>query len=170
MKSMNLLQEKNQLEEMMRARIRMQGDQSHHLETVLEHKGISWINHSMATTVDMTWFALRDIPGPALLIIGGIDRSNDHEKLAELIAQKVYGVICIGSTPWKYFEAFRLHTQLLVQAVNLEEAVHFSFLLARGEIKTVLFSPSCPSYDAFDNYKNRGDAFRRLVLEKKSNL
>lgn len=164
--SKNQLLEQSRYEELVRARISIQGDSSHHLETVAEHNGITWINHSMATTVDMTWFALRDVPGPVLLLMGGIDRNDDHDKLSQLIAEKVHTIVCIGSTPWKYFNAYREHAKLIVQAADTAEAINHAFLLARPEIRTVLFSPSCPSYDAFDNYKNRGNLFRRLVLEK----
>jgi UDP-N-acetylmuramoylalanine--D-glutamate ligase len=33
--------------------------------------------------------------------------------------------------------------------------------------QVVLFSPACPSYDAFDNYKNRGNKFKQLVTKLK---
>ena len=165
MKAENLSLEISRYEEMVRARLKMQGESAHYFEEVVLHNGISWVNHSMATTVDMTWHALRDIPGPVLVLIGGIDRSSDHEKLKELITQKVQTIVCIGSTPWKYFDAFRQCADLIVQAKDVAEAVDFAALLAR-DVKTVLFSPSCPIYDAFDNYKNRGNQFRKLVLQK----
>lgn len=166
MKKISTLPDKDRFEEMVRARIKMQGEDAHYLETVATHNGINWVNHSMATTVDMTWFALRDIPGPVLLMIGGIDRADDHHKLDQLIGEKVSALICIGSTPWKYFDAFRKSADLIVQARDLQEAIDYAALLARGEIRTVLFSPSCPSYDAFDNYRNRGNYFRKTVQEK----
>lgn len=166
MSSINLIKEQNRYEELMRARIKVQGDSSHHLELVAVHNGINWINHSMATTVDMTWFALRDVPGPVMLLIGGVDRADDHDKLRQLVAEKVHTVICIGSTPWKYINAYRECTSRIVQAADIREAVDNAAAMARSEIKTVLFSPSCPSYDAFDNYKNRGNYFRKLVQEK----
>ncbi len=153
-------------QELINARIKMQGDQSHHLEMICEQNGISWINHSMATTIDMTWFALRDVAGPAILIIGGVDRAEDHHKLKMLVKEKVHGVICMGSTPWKYFNAYRDCTNIIVRARDLEEAVDYAKVMTADKVKTVLFSPSCPSYDAFDNYKNRGNAFRKVVTEK----
>jgi UDP-N-acetylmuramoylalanine--D-glutamate ligase len=151
---------------LVQARLKMQGDHAHYLEVVCEKNGIQWINNSIATNVDMTWFALRDIPGPVTLITGGVDRAEDHHKLNQLISEKVKTVVCLGSTPWKYFNAWRDKTNLIVRAADLEEAIEFAEMLAGKEAMTVLFSPSCPSYDAFDNYKNRGNAFRRMVLER----
>jgi UDP-N-acetylmuramoylalanine--D-glutamate ligase len=148
------------------ARLKMQGDRAHHLEIVCEKNGIQWINHSIATNIDMTWFALRDVPGPVTLIIGGIDRAEDHHKLNQLISEKVKTVICLGSTPWKYFNAWREKAGLVVRAADLPEAIEFAEMLSKTEVRSVLFSPSCPSYDAFDNYKNRGNSFRLMVLER----
>jgi UDP-N-acetylmuramoylalanine--D-glutamate ligase len=153
-------------EQLIHARLLMQRDNAHHLEVVCEKNGVAWINHSMATTVDMTWFALRDIPGPAILIIGGVDRAEDHHKLKALVKEKVQGVVCMGSTPWKYFNAFRDCTNLIVWARDMEEAIDYARVMSNKIVKTVLFSPSCPSYDAFDNYKNRGNAFRKTIQEK----
>jgi UDP-N-acetylmuramoylalanine--D-glutamate ligase len=153
-------------EALIRARLKMQGDHAHHLEIICEHAGVRWINHSIATNIDMTWFVLRDVPGPVMLIIGGVDRAEDHHKLNQLVKEKVHTVICLGSTPWKYFSAWKNCAELIVRARDMQEAVDFARVLSSGLVKTILFSPSCPSYDAFDNYKNRGDAFRKMVLEK----
>lgn len=161
-------QEISRHQELLRARLKTQGDQLHHFEEVATHKGVSWINHSTATNVDLTWMALRDVPGPVILIIGGVDRAEDHAKLTLLVGQKVSGIVCLGSATWKYFQTFSKHVQLIVQAADMKEAVDNAFLLARGDVKTVLFAPACPSYDPFDNYKNRGNQFRKLVKERLS--
>lgn len=153
-------------EELLRVRMKTQGDSAHHLEVVTEQRGVSWINHSMATSIDLTWMALRDVPGPVVLIIGGIDRSEDHEKLIALAADKVSAVICLGTTPWKYFKTFTGCVPMIIQAVDLKDAVDNAAVLARGQVTTVLFAPGCPSYDPFDNYKNRGNRFRSTVLQK----
>jgi UDP-N-acetylmuramoylalanine--D-glutamate ligase len=45
---------------------------------------------------------------------------------------------------------------------TLERAVTHARRLARpGEV--VLFSPACASYDQFENFEQRGEAFRALV-------
>ena len=150
---------------LIQARIKMQGDCAHHLEIVCNHNNVDWINHSMSTSIDLTWQALRDVPGPMVLIIGGIDQAEDHEKLSNLIQEKVVLLICLGSKTWKYFKTFSEQSIMIVTAKEMKEAVYYAALIASNKTQTVLFAPSCPSYDAFDNYKNRGNAFRNEVLE-----
>jgi UDP-N-acetylmuramoylalanine--D-glutamate ligase len=153
----------SQQQELLNARLKMQGDDAHCFETVCENNGVTWINHSIATTTDLAWAALRDVEGPVVLIIGGTDRANDHYKLSELIKQKVTAVVCLGTTPWKYVEAFSGSTHLIIRATYIQEAVKTANMLSKNKAKTVLFAPGCPSYDAFDNYRNRGNSFRDAV-------
>lgn len=159
----------SQQRELINARLKVQGDQSHCFETVCVQDGIEWINHSMATTTDLTWMALRDVNGPVVLIIGGTDRANDHYKLSEIIREKVSAVIALGTTPWKYVEAFSGSAHLIVRATYIHEAVKTARMLSGQHVKTVLFAPGCPSFDAFDNYKNRGAAFRDAVRAEFNN-
>ncbi len=153
----------SQQQELINARLKMQGDESHCFETVCEKDGVAWINHSMATTTDLAWLALRDVQGPVVLIIGGTDRASDQYKLSGLIKEKVAAVVCLGTTPWKYVEAFSGSAHLIVRATYIQEAVKTAHTLSRNNAKSVLFAPGCPSYDAFDNYRNRGNSFRDAV-------
>jgi UDP-N-acetylmuramoylalanine--D-glutamate ligase len=158
-----------QQQELVNARLKLQGDNAHCFETVCEHEGVSWINHSIATTTDLTWLALRDVQGPVVLIMGGTDRSSDHYKLSGLIREKVTAVVCLGTTPWKYVEAFSGSAHLIVRATYIQEAVKTARLLCNPDVKTVLFAPGCPSYDAFDNYRNRGKSFCDAVKAELTN-
>jgi UDP-N-acetylmuramoylalanine--D-glutamate ligase len=53
---------------------------------------------------------------------------------------------------------------MVIVADNLESAVEVSKAKAIKN-QAVLFSPACPSFDPFDNYKNRGNKFKELVLK-----
>jgi UDP-N-acetylmuramoylalanine--D-glutamate ligase len=159
----NTEQTLSQQQELINARVKMQGDDSHCFEAVCVKDEVTWINHSMATTTDLTWLALRDAEGPVVLILGGTDRANDQYKLSGLIREKVAAVICLGTTPWKYVEAFSGSAHLIIRATYIHEAVKTAHVLSRNKAKTVLFAPGCPSYDAFDNYRNRGNSFREAV-------
>ncbi len=50
-----------------------------------------------------------------------------------------------------------------MRAASLAEAVEAAHALAQaGDV--ILLSPACTSYDAYDNFEERGADFRRLVL------
>lgn len=152
-----------QQQELINARLKVQGDNAHCFESVCKHNDVIWMNHSIATTTDLAWMALRDVEGPVVLIIGGTDRANDQYKLSGLIKEKVTAIVCLGTTPWKYVEAFSGSAHLIVRATYIQEAVRTAKMLCDNYVKTVLFAPGCPSYDAFDNYRNRGNSFRDAV-------
>jgi UDP-N-acetylmuramoylalanine--D-glutamate ligase len=133
----------------------------HSLEFVARINQVNYINDSKATSVNDTWTSLNAMTEKTVLILGGIDRRSDYSVLRGLVAEKVYAVVCLGSEREKIFSAL-IDQGITVHADSMEEAVKFSQLLAKSGT-TVLFSPGCPSFDAFDNYKNRGNKFKELV-------
>lgn len=150
-------------QQLLQARLRMQGDTTHHMEHVVERSGVVWLNHSIATSFEMVAIALKDIPQNVVVIVGGIDRFNEHHVFAPAFHGKVTGLVCLGSTRDRYFKAFGQVVPLIVSANSLAEAVQLADKMVMPNTQCVLFAPGCPSYDAFDNYKNRGDEFKRVV-------
>jgi UDP-N-acetylmuramoylalanine--D-glutamate ligase len=133
----------------------------HSLEFVARVNQVNYINDSKATSVNDTWNSLSLMTEPTVLILGGNDRRSDFSVLRGLVGEKVKAVVCLGSEREKVFSAL-MSKSMVVHANTLEEAVKISSLLSRPGF-TVLFSPGCPSFDAFDNYKNRGNKFKELV-------
>lgn len=150
-------------QQLLQARLRMQGDTTHHMEHVVERNGVVWLNHSIATSFEMVAIALKDIPQNVVVILGGVDRFNEHHVFAPAFHGKVTGLVCLGSTRDRYFKAFGQVVPLIVSANSLAEAVQLADKMVMPDTQCVLFAPGCPSYDAFDNYKNRGDEFKRVV-------
>ena len=143
----------------------------HRLEEVAEIAGIRFINDSKATNVDSVYYALDSFDEKIVWIAGGIDKGNDYEKIRSLVEQKVKFLICLGRENKKLFNAFRDHVQIIYQTDNMRDAVEQSFELARnGDI--VLLSPACASFDLFENYEERGKAYKKAVakLTKLANL
>jgi UDP-N-acetylmuramoylalanine--D-glutamate ligase len=133
----------------------------HNLEFVARINLVNYINDSKATAVNDTWNSLQIMHEDVVLILGCTDLRSDFGMLKGLVKEKVKAVICLGPERERIFSAL-MHLGLTVYAESLEEAVKLSAHLAKPG-STVLFSPGCPSFGAFDNYKNRGDKFKELI-------
>lgn len=136
----------------------------HRLEFVGKVKGISFINDSKATNVNAAWYALESTQNPIIWIAGGVDKGNDYEALSPLVKEKVRIIVCLGTNNMKLHQAFRKDVDMMINASSAQEAVSIAYGLGEtGE--TVLLSPACASFDLFDNYKDRGNQFKRAVRD-----
>ena len=135
----------------------------HALESVRTWQGIKFINDSKGTNVDATLKALQSVEEPVVLILGGKDKGGDFTLLLQAIDRRVKGLIAMGEA------APRILRQLgecvaTSRATSLEDAVSQAVALAsRGDV--ILLSPACSSFDMFQNYHQRGLAFKRIVGE-----
>lgn len=144
-----------------RKRVRS-SDDDHQMEFVDEVNGVAFINDSKSIRLTATRNSLESIEASVVLILGGDDRDNDYAILGSQVKQKVVGIVYMGTNSDKILKHFSAHSMLFAKAENLKEAVQISAVYARsGDV--VLFSPACPSYHPFDNYKNRGNEFTDLV-------
>lgn len=134
----------------------------HRLEEVGKVHGITFVNDSKATNVNSTWYALETFQHPVVWIVGGVDKGNDYEMLAELVSDKVKAIVCLGKDNKKIHEAFDDIIEDIVDTESAQDAVNMAYQLSRkGD--TVLLSPACASFDLFDNYEDRGHQFKRAV-------
>ncbi|MFN3341199.1 MAG: UDP-N-acetylmuramoyl-L-alanine--D-glutamate ligase [Flavobacteriales bacterium] len=134
----------------------------HRLEFVTRVHGIEFINDSKATNVNSTWYALESINKPIVWIVGGVDKGNDYSMLDELVQQKVQAIVCLGTDNSKIVSHFSGKVQTIVEAKSADEAVALSYRLAKKD-QVVLLSPSCASFDLFENYEERGQKFKQAV-------
>ena len=140
----------------------------HRLEFVAEIGGVSFYNDSKATNVDAALKAIEAFPGPLIVILGGTDKGSPYTPLAEPLRARARMAILIGAAAEKI--ALDLGDAVsCVQAGTLDRAVQLAGERAQpGDV--VLLAPACSSFDQFDDYEDRGRAFKQLVgkLENRS--
>lgn len=135
----------------------------HRLEFVATIRGIDFINDSKATNINSVWWALGNVSKPVIWIAGGQDKGNDYSVLADMVAEKVKAIICIGVDNEKIIRAMAKLTGVCIEASTMEEAVQLAYKLGtKGD--TVLLSPACASFDRFKNYEDRGNQFKKSVI------
>jgi UDP-N-acetylmuramoylalanine--D-glutamate ligase len=135
----------------------------HRLEPVGEVGGIRFVNDSKATNTAAARRALNALDAPLHLILGGSDKGELFSELAEQVAESdVTAAYLIGDTAPALADALGAAGVPYRHCGTLEVAVAEAARAASpGEV--VLLSPACASFDQFENFEQRGDAFRELV-------
>ena len=137
----------------------------HRIEFVRELDGVQFINDSKGTNVDSSIQAVRAMKRPTVLILGGYDKHTDFTPLCEEIVKcPIEQVVLIGATAKQCEETLeKVGFHAWEHAgYDFEKAVRRAFELAEDG-GTVLLSPSCASFDMFDDYEARGHIFKEIV-------
>jgi UDP-N-acetylmuramoylalanine--D-glutamate ligase len=135
----------------------------HRLEFVRSWGGAEWYNDSIATAPERSMAAIRSFEEPLVLLAGGRDKDLPWEEFASLVRQRVKHLIVFGEAAGKIERAvgesypkIRCHT--LAEAVQTAAGV-----VELGDV--VLLSPGGTSFDEFRDFEERGECFRRLVMQ-----
>jgi UDP-N-acetylmuramoylalanine--D-glutamate ligase len=137
----------------------------HRLEPVAEIDGVRFVNDSKATNVASTTVGLRAFDGGIHAIFGGSEKGEDYAPLLEVVRERCRACYLVGASAERLAEALAPAIDAgvpLYRCADLEEAVRRAAVAAEpGE--TVLLSPACASFDAFENFERRGERFREIV-------
>ncbi|MFC2479982.1 MAG: UDP-N-acetylmuramoyl-L-alanine--D-glutamate ligase [Bacteroides sp.] len=137
---------------------------AHRLEFVRSVGGVAYINDSKATNIDSAWYGLDSVKGDVIWIAGGTDKGNDYRTLLPLVREKVRGIVCLTTDSSKLHACYDDVVPQIVDAHSASDAVKAAQGMAKAG-DTVLLSPACASFDLFKNYEDRGDQFKRCVME-----
>ncbi len=143
----------------------------HRLELVRDLNGAHWYDDSIATAPERAVAAMCSFDEPIVLLAGGRDKDLPWAAFADEAQRRVRQLITFG-------EAGAMIAEVVGEAMTqedegatlekisrvgtLEEAVAEAARVARpGDV--VLLSPGGTSYDAFRDFAERGERFKRLV-------
>ena len=139
---------------------------AHRLEFVRTIDGTDYYNDSKATNPEASIVAIDSFKGKkVVLIAGGRDKKTSLTDFVKAINEKISKVILIGEATERFKKELSKSGYLnIVNSKTLEEAIDIASL---DKPEVVLLSPACASFDMFENYEKRGDAFKEYVLSKK---
>ena len=133
----------------------------HRMQFVRRVAGVSYVNDSKATNVAAAIASIQSVDGMLVLIAGGEGKGGDFSALAGPLENKLRAAVLIGRDA----EAIEAALDTIVPtyfARDMDDAVQQAAVFAvPGD--AVLLAPACASFDQFDNYAARGDAFCRAV-------
>ncbi len=138
----------------------------HHLELVDVINGVEYINDSVSVDINTTWQSLERIQKTVIWIAGGSSKNNNYEQMRGMIREKVKVIICFGKEQVNIFKTYHNDVKIVINANNLRDAIVIAEKFSE-ENECVLFSPACASYEEFENYEKRGEAFKAEVSKLK---
>jgi UDP-N-acetylmuramoylalanine--D-glutamate ligase len=139
----------------------------HRLEFVDRVRGAAYYNDSIATAPERTVAALRSFEEPIVLLLGGRDKKLPLEEMLAEVKERCRAVVSFGESGPALADAVEPTGVPVERMGPLDSAVEAAVRIAR-EGDVVLLSPACTSFDAYENFEQRGIAFRRLVAELKA--
>jgi UDP-N-acetylmuramoylalanine--D-glutamate ligase len=148
----------------------------HRLELVRELDGVRWYDDSIATAPERSLAALRSFDNPIVLLAGGRDKQLPWGEFAGEATRRVRHLVTFGEAgpmiarvvgkAQRNGGAGEQGSRLegITQVGTMEEAVEAAAALVQsGDV--VLLSPGGTSFDAFQDFAERGDRFKVLVRD-----
>jgi UDP-N-acetylmuramoylalanine--D-glutamate ligase len=145
---------------------------AHRLEVVADEGGVTWINDSIATSPERAIAAIRSFD-PAnqtiILLAGGKDKNLPWDTFASEAVGRINFLIGFGQSGPMIVRNVQERARFLQQKApncavvqRLDEAVELAARVA-GPNSVILLSPGGTSFDAYQDFEERGEHFRQLV-------
>ena len=149
----------------------------HRLQIIGEKDGLLYVDDSISTAPEATIAAVQSFQGRNItLLVGGFDRGLPLEQLAAFLVSQsglghsLWAVVTMPESGVRLADAIRdiLARQpdnsfKLREASDLEQAVSIAQEITPPE-GVILLSPAAPSYGAFKDFEQRGEAFTASAL------
>lgn len=141
----------------------------HRLELVRDVKGVKYYDDSFSTVPETAIAALDSFNEPVILIAGGSNKNSNYVEFGQKIADlNVKAIILIGEMAEQIKASIpdNFKGEIVLELTKMNEMVEKAAELAfSGDV--VLLSPACASFGLFEDYKDRGNQFKREVDELK---
>lgn len=140
----------------------------HRMEIVRCHRGVTYINDSIASSPNRTVAGLSCFDRKIILVAGGKDKGLSFEELGPVICEHVKELFLTGMTA----EAIRRAVldspgydpqPLPIHIIESFEETVKAAAAAAEEGDVVMLSPASTSFDRFKNFEERGNLFRQII-------
>lgn len=139
----------------------------HRLEFVGTFDGVDYYNDSIATIPEAAIESVRALENVNTLIVGGNDRGVNQESLINFLSKSnVENIICLPKTGEYIYDGLKGTDKNTIKVENMEEAVKIAKEITKKNT-ICLLSPAASSYGYFKNFKERGNIFKKLIIEDK---
>ncbi len=134
---------------------------SHRMETLGERGGVKVVNNSMCTNPGALVSSSSSISAPQRILVGGVTKDLDFAPVRAYLDGTPHAAYVFGS------DAHKINGQLGGRWPVLK-TMREAFELASKDSRpgdVILLAPGAASTDQFEDFRDRGEAFRRMAKE-----
>lgn len=142
----------------------------HRNEYVDTINDIHFYNDSIASTPTRTLATLSSFDEKVILIAGGYDKNISYSPLINGV-EKIKKLYLIGATKQSIYNVFKQYNsdiEILIFDDFESLVIHAYKNAIKNDI--ILLSPASASFDMFKNFEHRGDTFKNIIKNIKSNI
>ena len=146
------------------------GGVEHRIELVRIKDGVRFYNDSIASSPSRTIAGLRSFDEKVLLIAGGYDKHIPYDVLGPEVCKRVKTLFVNGATGDQIRSAVENAPEYtpgnpeIVDCGDFTTAVQMAAEAAKtGDV--VLMSPASAAFDQFKNFMERGNYYKKLIME-----
>jgi UDP-N-acetylmuramoylalanine--D-glutamate ligase len=159
---------KSQVDRIMEARESLRKNlesTAHRLERVLEHDGVEYISDTRSTDLLSTRDTFKCTLKPIIWLAGSTAHDRDYSLLEKYIKYKIKSIVVYGPGAEDMSQKLKNLVESISRESNLEAAVKKASEIAkRGDV--IIFSPSCLIKDKYEDFAQRGLAFKQIVKQQ----
>jgi UDP-N-acetylmuramoylalanine--D-glutamate ligase len=141
---------------------------AHRITTVATVDGVAYVDDSKATNPHAALASLRSFES-TVWIAGGLAKGASFDELVGSVRDRLRAVVLLGADRGLIAEALSRHAPdvPVIDVSDTDTGVMERVVAAASELAqpgdAVLLAPACASFDLFDDYAARGDAFAAAV-------
>lgn len=138
----------------------------HRLQFAGEFEGRRFYNDSISTTPESAIAALNSFDEPVVILAGGFDKQIDLSCLADNIALRAKAASLLGQTAGGLKKGIQSRNMKIPTETFSDLGGAFRWAVEQSSAgDVVLLSPGCASYDDFQSFVERGQAFCSLIQQ-----
>ncbi len=137
---------------------------AHRCEHFASFCGVDFFDSSIDTSPERTKMTLDSIGKRCIVILGGRSKGLPFDELAMALKKHAKYALIYGETRDEIFSAVKNHVPAKRFETLKEASAYALKIIESGD--TVVLSPAATSYDAFSNFEERGDYFKKIINEQ----
>ncbi len=135
----------------------------HRCELFFSHEGVDYYDSSIDTSPARTSATMLSLARRAVVILGGKSKGLDYSKMLFALKKFATAVVLYGENRYEIYSSLSGEVSSYI-ADDFESAVKLGDSIAR-EVGALILSPASVSYDSFSDYRQRGETFKRIILD-----